>query len=122
MSFLDTGCPRIDYMLSCPDGLATMSSKCLPQYLYAAFWESADAASVSKARTKNEDLTQAFQLLLKQAIYVESSSHASLSNDEDILNPKTSTRWQRRRTTIKVRNLEANHRAQVSFCKEFNSR
>lgn len=95
-SSIDTGCPRIDYMLSCPEGLATMSSKCLPQYLYAAFWESADAAS----------------LLLKQAIYVESNSHASQANDEDILNPKTSTRWQRRRTTIKVRNLEPNHRAQ----------
>ena len=61
------------------------------------------------------DLSWILQLLLKQAIYVESSSHASQANDEDILNPKTSTRWQRRRTTIKVRNLEPNHRAQVSF-------
>ncbi|CAG5085851.1 Oidioi.mRNA.OKI2018_I69.PAR.g11028.t2.cds [Oikopleura dioica] len=102
---LYTGCPRIDYMLSCPDGLATMSSKCLPQYLYAAFWESADAAS----------------LLLKQAIYVE-STHAGHANDEDTLNPhKTSTRWQRRRTTLKVRNLEPNHRAQDCITTEGSS-
>ncbi|CAG5085848.1 Oidioi.mRNA.OKI2018_I69.PAR.g11028.t1.cds [Oikopleura dioica] len=102
---IDTGCPRIDYMLSCPDGLATMSSKCLPQYLYAAFWESADAAS----------------LLLKQAIYVE-STHAGHANDEDTLNPhKTSTRWQRRRTTLKVRNLEPNHRAQDCITTEGSS-
>lgn len=86
--YLDSDFRRIDYMLSCPDGLSNMPGPGLPHLLYSAFWESADAAA----------------LILKEAIYDRIHSPTEKERT-DKPNITKKTRWQRRRTTLKVSNL-----------------
>ena len=79
---------RLDYMLSCPEGLSNMPSLGMPHLLYSAFWESADAAA----------------LIIKDAIYdgvnFDDDFSAAIEKPEVI---KKSNTWHRRRTTLKVR-------------------
>lgn len=94
------GNKRLDYVLYCPEVLHSFPTNALPQLFHSSFWESSDVVS----------------FILRQVFRQESLS----SNTEAEINRGTSRKfspskpcekWLKRRTTIKVRNLQPNHRA-----------
>ena len=71
-------------MLSCPEGLASLPGSGLPHLLYSAFWESADAAA----------------LIIKESL-LDGVSSPDVKPELPVKFTRKS-RWQRRRTTLKV--------------------
>ena len=92
------GSKRLDYALYCPDGLANFPTNSLPHLFHSSYWESTDVIA----------------FILRQLVMPESSlPHTGESHPEG----KTFTpnqpreKWIKKRTSIKVRNRAANHRA-----------
>jgi len=83
----------MDYALPCPDRLRRVLAA--PQLLYSACWESTDITS----------------LILKEAIYNSIGNYSSFESTPSS-NDNRKKPWRKRRTTLKVRNLDSNHRSQ----------
>lgn len=83
----------MDYALPCPDRLRRVLAA--PQLLYSACWESTDITS----------------LILKEAIYNSIGNYSSFESAPSS-NDSRKKPWRKRRTTLKVRNLDSNHRSQ----------
>ncbi|XP_045032292.1 protein retinal degeneration B isoform X2 [Daphnia magna] len=104
------GSKRLDYVFYCPDGLTSFPPSALPHLLHASFWESADVAA----------------FILRQLMRLDGSvgGGGSAGSDDyysDIrdanggslpFSPSTPCeKWMRKRTSVKIKNIGANHRA-----------
>lgn len=91
------GNKRLDFVLYCPEILHSFPVSALPHLFHASFWESSDVTS----------------FILRQVLRYDVSLFES-SGDVDLqssLSGKVSReKWLKRRTTIKVKNLQPNHR------------
>ncbi|PVD31481.1 hypothetical protein C0Q70_06893 [Pomacea canaliculata] len=93
------GNKRVDYLLYCPEVLHSFPASALAPLFHSSFWESTD--------------TVAF--ILRQVFRYDATMYESTERDImrtasfKIKEPRE--KWLRRRTTIKVRNLQQNHRA-----------
>ncbi|ELU13727.1 hypothetical protein CAPTEDRAFT_169194 [Capitella teleta] len=92
------GSKRLDFALYCPEGLQSFPAVALPYLLHASFWESTDVAA----------------FILRQVVrqeYVMTASDAS-PRELHLFSPtQPREKWLKRRTTIKVKNVAPNHRA-----------
>merc|ERR1719500_533962 len=92
------GSKRLDYALYCPDGLANFPTNSLPHLFHSSYWESTDVIA----------------FILRQLVMPESSlPHTGESHPEGRTFTPNQPRekWMKKRTSIKVRNRAANHRA-----------
>ncbi|CAG0897738.1 unnamed protein product [Cyprideis torosa] len=105
------GHKRLDYALYCPDGLNNFPAHALPHILHAAMWESQDVAAfiLRQLQVGQSDLLH---------YSVDGGDYQSKSLTLVPPLPRTSCwanqareKWQKKRTSVKLRNVSANHRA-----------
>ena len=103
------GSKRLDYVLYCPDGLTSFPPAALPHLLHASFWESADVAA----------------FILRNLMRIEGQPTAGQQPAEPDLtatlpfSPSTPCeKWMRKRTSVKIKNIGANHRANDAIVNE----
>ncbi|XP_055861562.1 protein retinal degeneration B-like isoform X1 [Biomphalaria glabrata] len=94
------GVKRIDYVLYCPDALHSFPTNALPHLFHSSFWESTDLVAFILRQVLRQN-----EVLVDAGHGVARGSMASFK----IKSPRE--KWIKRRTTIKVRNLQPNHRA-----------
>ncbi|XP_046680815.1 protein retinal degeneration B isoform X3 [Homalodisca vitripennis] len=98
------GAKRLDYALYCPEGLANFPTNALPHLFHASYWESSDVIA----------------FILRQMCRFEFVP--PLNQDEKDLsnfNPgQPREKWIRKRTSVKIKNVNANHRANDVIVKE----
>ena len=98
------GTKRLDYAFYCPDGLTSFPAPALPHLLHASFWESADVgAFILRTLTRTDG-----QQMGSAAGQDEKSDPAGSLP----FSPSTPCeKWIRKRTSVKIKNIGANHRA-----------
>ncbi|KAH9393496.1 Membrane-associated phosphatidylinositol transfer protein 2 [Tyrophagus putrescentiae] len=100
------GSKRIDYALYCPEGLSNFPTHSLPHIFHSSYWESSDVIS----------------FILRQINKLDAySSVGAGTNDtrEVIFKPnQPREKWQRKRTSVKIKAHTANHRANDVIVKE----
>ncbi|TMW50269.1 hypothetical protein DOY81_004650 [Sarcophaga bullata] len=92
------GTKRLDYALYCPEGLSNFPANALPHLFHASYWESADVIA----------------FILRQIGKFEGIPYVtSMDNKETVhFNPgQPREKWIRKRTSVKLKNVAANHRA-----------
>nr|CAG4646797.1 EOG090X00NX [Megafenestra aurita] len=106
------GTKRLDYVFYCPEGLTSFPPSALPHLLHASFWESADVAA----------------FILRHLMRMDGGGVAGgVANADDFagcdrdsggltgtlpFSPSTPCeKWMRKRTSVKIKNIGANHRA-----------
>ncbi|XP_070205343.1 protein retinal degeneration B-like [Littorina saxatilis] len=93
------GSKRMDYVLYCPDALHSFPTSALAPLFHSSFWESTDAVAFILRQVLRHDVT------------VEEGAERGVTRTASFKMTKPREKWLRRRTTIKVRNLQQNHRA-----------
>ncbi|XP_032681683.1 protein retinal degeneration B isoform X3 [Odontomachus brunneus] len=97
------GTKRLDYALYCPEGLANFPTNALPHLFHASYWESSDVIAFILRQLGRFDL----QLL---------------GNDEKDLTcfrpGQPREKWNKKRTSVKLKNVAANHRANDVIVRE----
>ncbi|KAL8584719.1 hypothetical protein ACOMHN_035639 [Nucella lapillus] len=93
------GTKRMDYVLYCPDILHSFPSSALAPLFHSSFWESADAAAFI------------LRQVLRHEVTVDEGAERGVSRTASFKMTQPREKWRKRRTTIKVRNLQQNHRA-----------
>ncbi|KAF4523499.1 hypothetical protein B566_EDAN004570, partial [Ephemera danica] len=98
------GPKRLDYALYCPEGLANFPTNALPHLFHASYWESSDVIA----------------FMVRQLGRLDPS--AVLGRDDKEMasfNPgQPREKWLRKRTSVKLKNVAANHRANDVIVKE----
>ncbi|BFZ04635.1 hypothetical protein BsWGS_07673 [Bradybaena similaris] len=94
------GVKRVDYVLYCPEVLHTFPTNALPHLFHASFWESLDMVAfiLRQVLRQNE-----FRLEPTPGLVHGANPGFKMKTPRE--------KWLKRRTTIKVRNLQPNHRA-----------
>lgn len=91
------GTKRLDYALYCPEGLANFPTNALPHLFHASYWESSDVIAFILRQVGHFDL----------ALYSQSEDKESA-----MFKPgQDKEKWMRKRTSVKLKNVAANHRA-----------
>ncbi|XP_050346960.1 protein retinal degeneration B [Nymphalis io] len=91
------GTKRLDYALYCPEGLANFPTNALPHLFHASYWESSDVIAFILRQVGHFDL----------ALYGQSEDKESA-----MFKPgQDKEKWMRKRTSVKLKNVAANHRA-----------
>ncbi|UYV77743.1 PITPNM2, partial [Cordylochernes scorpioides] len=99
------GTKRIDYALYCPEGLANFPAHALPHLFHASFWESTDViAFILRQLTRSENV------ILQGEAEKEVKSSFTPSQPRE--------KWNKKRTSVKLKNMTANHRANDVIVKE----
>ncbi|KAL8576133.1 hypothetical protein ACOMHN_001483 [Nucella lapillus] len=93
------GTKRLDYVLYCPDALHSFPSTALTPLFHSSFWESADVVAFILRQVVRQDVT------------VEEGAEKGVCRAMSFKMTQPREKWLKRRTTIKVRNLQQNHRA-----------
>ncbi|XP_066591659.1 protein retinal degeneration B isoform X3 [Prorops nasuta] len=95
------GSKRIDYALYCPDGLANFPTNALPHLFHASYWESSDVIAFILRQIGRYDLPL-------------------LSEEKEVcFRPgQPREKWNKKRTSIKLKNVAANHRANDVIVRE----
>ncbi|KAK7871835.1 hypothetical protein R5R35_006433 [Gryllus longicercus] len=91
------GTKRLDYALYCPEGLANFPTNALPHLFHASYWESSDVIAFILRQLGRFDLLP-----------------VSGGDEKDIpcFSPsQPREKWIRKRTSVKLKNVAANHRA-----------
>nr|CAG4638237.1 EOG090X00NX [Cyclestheria hislopi] len=106
------GTKRLDYLLYCPEGITAFPPSALPHLLHASFWESSDVAA----------------FILRHIIRLDGSARlydevGGDKNDATLaalpFSPSIPCeKWQRKRTSVKIKNIGANHRANDVIVKD----
>ena len=104
------GARRIDYALYCPEGLANFPTNSLPHLFHSSYWESADVIAFILR-----------QLVMRGGFDAGSTVGGPLSagglsvgsgGDLGVFTPnQPREKWLKKRTSVKIRNGAANHRA-----------
>ncbi|XP_071093822.1 protein retinal degeneration B-like [Haliotis cracherodii] len=92
------GTKRIDFVLYCPEVLHSFPTNALPHLFHASFWESTDVVAFILRQVLRHDAVADTDRTARGAVSTFTLAH-----------PRE--KWLKRRTTIKVRNLQPNHRA-----------
>lgn len=98
------GSKRLDYALYCPEGLSNFPAHALPHLFHASYWESSDVIA----------------FILRQLGRFDSST-LSGPDDKDISTFRPSQpreKWIKKRTSVKLKNVTANHRANDVIVRE----
>nr|XP_012152055.1 PREDICTED: protein retinal degeneration B isoform X2 [Megachile rotundata] len=97
------GTKRLDYALYCPEGLANFPTNALPHLFHASYWESFDVIAFILRQLGRFDLSL-------------------LSNEEKELTcfrpGQPREKWNKKRTSVKLKNVNANHRANDVIVRE----
>ncbi|XP_076344495.1 protein retinal degeneration B-like isoform X3 [Tachypleus tridentatus] len=97
------GCKRLDYALYCPEGLANFPTSVLPHLFHASYWESTDVIA----------------FILRQVARLETLSQGEKGKEASLFIPsQPREKWLRKRTSMKIKNVTANHRANDVIVKE----
>ncbi|KAJ6636313.1 Protein retinal degeneration B, partial [Pseudolycoriella hygida] len=98
------GPKRIDYALYCPEGLSNFPSHALPHLFHASYWESTDVIA----------------FVLRQLSRFDTNVlRGTGSKDVTSFCPgQPLEKWQKKRTSVKLKNVAANHRANDVICNE----
>lgn len=98
------GNKRLDYALYCPDGLNNFPTHALPHLFHASYWESSDVIA----------------FILRQVGHFDLSSFGGVDEkDMSSFKPcQPREKWMKKRTSVKLKNVAANHRANDLICKE----
>ncbi|XP_017784868.1 PREDICTED: protein retinal degeneration B isoform X3 [Nicrophorus vespilloides] len=90
------GGKRLDYALYCPEGLSNFPTHALPHLLHASYWESSDVIA----------------FILRQVGRLEGLPLSGNEDREPSFHPgQPREKWIRKRTSVKLKNVSANHRA-----------
>ncbi|XP_065162391.1 protein retinal degeneration B isoform X4 [Atheta coriaria] len=90
------GGKRMDYALYCPEGLSNFPTHALPHLFHASYWESSDVIA----------------FILRQVGRLEGLPLAGEVDRENVFHPgQPREKWMRKRTSVKLKNVAANHRA-----------
>lgn len=98
------GSKRLDYALYCPEGLSNFPVHALPHLFHASYWESSDVIA----------------FILRQIGRME-TLNLSGSDDKEISSFRPGQpreKWMKKRTSVKLKNVTANHRANDVIVKE----
>ncbi|KAF6206087.1 hypothetical protein GE061_017312 [Apolygus lucorum] len=98
------GTKRMDYALYCPEGLANFPTNALPHLFHASYWESSDVIA----------------FIIRQIGRFDYSS-SSGQEEKDIAGFHPSQpreKWIRKRTSVKLKNVTSNHRANDVIVRE----
>ncbi|XP_034239882.1 protein retinal degeneration B isoform X2 [Thrips palmi] len=98
------GNKRLDYALYCPDGLSNFPTNALPHLFHASYWESSDVIAFI--------LRQLGRFELLQALGHDDKDLVAFSPNQ----PRE--KWIRKRTSVKLKNVSPNHRANDVIVKE----
>lgn len=100
------GAKRLDYALYCPEGLTNFPTNALPHLFHASYWESSDVIAFILRQIGHFDL----------ALYGHSDD-----KECSLFKPgQEREKWMRKRTSVKLKNVAANHRANDVLVKEGN--
>ncbi|KAL1140219.1 hypothetical protein AAG570_000151 [Ranatra chinensis] len=100
------GNKRLDYALYCPEGLANFPTNALPHLFHASYWESSDVIA----------------FILRQLGRFEIDQPSAQEEKDLTFNPgQPREKWIRKRTSVKLKNVTANHRANDVLVKEGTS-
>ncbi|KFB34885.1 AGAP000033-PA-like protein [Anopheles sinensis] len=100
------GSKRLDYALYCPDGLANFPSHALPHLFHASYWESSDVAAFILQQVGRLD---------------EPGGHGGYGERDGASSfrpAQAREKWNRKRTSVKLKNVAANHRANDVIVRE----
>ncbi|XP_050079472.1 protein retinal degeneration B [Anopheles maculipalpis] len=99
------GSKRLDYALYCPEGLSNFPSHALPHLFHASYWESSDVVA----------------FILQQIGRFDESGGAGYGYEKDVSSFRPSQpreKWNKKRTSVKLKNVAANHRANDVIVRE----
>ncbi|CAL4124988.1 unnamed protein product, partial [Meganyctiphanes norvegica] len=97
------GSKRLDYALYCPDGLANFPTNSLPYLFHASFWESCDVAG----------------FILRQIVKTDQTGLLVEDKDLPVFSPtQAREKWVKKRTSVKIKNIAANHRGNDLIVRE----
>ncbi|XP_057661386.1 protein retinal degeneration B isoform X6 [Diorhabda carinulata] len=97
------GSKRMDYALYCPEGLSNFPTNALPHLFHASYWESCDVIA----------------FILRQIGGIEVTSLPGDNDREQSFRPgQPREKWIRKRTSVKLKNVTANHRANDVIVRE----
>lgn len=98
------GSKRLDYALYCPEGLSNFPAHALPHLFHASYWESSDVIA----------------FILRQLGRFDSSTLTG-PDDKDVSTFRPGQpreKWIKKRTSVKLKNVTANHRANDVIARE----
>lgn len=98
------GSKRLDYALYCPEGLSNFPAHALPHLFHASYWESSDVIA----------------FILRQIGRFDSTT-LSMGEEKEICSFRPGQpreKWIKKRTSVKLKNVTANHRANDVLVKE----
>ncbi|XP_023216410.1 protein retinal degeneration B-like isoform X2 [Centruroides sculpturatus] len=98
------GTKRLDYAIYCPDGLSNFPTNALPHLFHASYWESTDVIA----------------FILRQLVRGDNVSVPDSEGKETLTFTPSQPRekWLKKRTSVKLKNMTANHRANDVIVKE----
>lgn len=97
------GSKRMDYALYCPEGLSNFPTNALPHLFHASYWESCDVIA----------------FILRQIGGIDVTSMTGDNDTEQTFRPgQPREKWMRKRTSVKLKNVTANHRANDVIVRE----
>ncbi|XP_018573304.1 protein retinal degeneration B isoform X2 [Anoplophora glabripennis] len=97
------GGKRMDYALYCPEGLSNFPTNALPHLFHASYWESNDVIA----------------FILRQIGGIEVTSLPGGDDNEPMFRPgQPREKWIKKRTSVKLKNVTANHRANDVIVRE----
>ncbi|KPI92744.1 PREDICTED: protein retinal degeneration B [Papilio xuthus] len=98
------GSKRLDYALYCPEGLSNFPTNALPHLFHASYWESSDVIA----------------FILRQVGHFDLAFYGHVEDkDSTLFKPgQEREKWIRKRTSVKLKNVAANHRANDVIVKE----
>ncbi|XP_060520907.1 protein retinal degeneration B [Cylas formicarius] len=98
------GGKRLDYALYCPEGLSNFPTNALPHLFHASYWESCDVIA----------------FILRQVGGIEGGGMSSgMEERESSFRPgQPREKWNKKRTSVKLKNVAANHRANDIITRE----
>ncbi|XP_031633989.1 protein retinal degeneration B isoform X3 [Contarinia nasturtii] len=102
------GSKRLDYALYCPEGLSNFPAHALPHLFHASYWESSDVIA----------------FILRQLGRFDASmliGHDEKDHQSTFRPSQPREKWQKKRTSVKLKNVTANHRANDVIIREGQS-
>nr|CAG4640614.1 EOG090X00NX [Eulimnadia texana] len=97
------GSKRLDYVLYCPEGITAFPPSALPHLLHSSFWESPDVSAFILRQLMRTDASGGF--------YDLGSDKNDLTQGLPFSPSQPCEKWLLKRTSVKIKNIGANHRA-----------
>lgn len=98
---------RLDYALYCPEGLSSFPAHALPHLFHASYWESSDVIAFI------------LRQIGRQNFYTDALVDYEDGKDGIAFKPgQPREKWSKKRTSVKLKNVAANHRANDVIVRE----